>query len=61
MSKNVYCGAGKTPKGKTNGSVEQCIDNRQIRMYGLIEVDKQKLHIYKNYRYIYYVEHMNYI
>ena len=42
MSKNVYCGAGKTPKGKTDGTFEQCFKKGQIRMYGLNELTTQQ-------------------
>lgn len=42
MSK-IYCGIGKVPKGMKIGSVKQCIDKGQIRMYGLKKVEAKLL------------------
>jgi hypothetical protein len=40
MSK-IYCGAGKIPKNKEKGSMKECAQSRQIRLYGLYKVDPQ--------------------
>ena len=37
---NVYCGTKKPPKGKKLGTVEECTENKQIRLYGLNEIKK---------------------
>ncbi len=34
-----YCGAKTTPKGKHNGSRQECTDANQIRRYGLKKID----------------------
>ena len=43
-TKNIYCGAGKTPKGKTDGTFQECYDKNQIRKYGVKQVDEKKIH-----------------
>jgi len=40
MSK-VYCGVGKIPKNHRKGSMKECAERGQIRMYGLYKVDPQ--------------------
>lgn len=34
-----YCGIGKVPKGWHRGSMKECIENNQVRYYGLYKVD----------------------
>jgi len=47
MSKKIYCGIGKTPKGYRLGSMVECLENRKVNLYGLYKIDskliKQKL------------------
>jgi len=47
MSKKIYCGIGKTPKGYKLGSMVECLENRKVNLYGLYKIDskliKQKL------------------
>ena len=40
MSK-VYCGVGKIPKNHRKGSMKECAERGQIRLYGLYKVDSQ--------------------
>jgi len=35
----VYCGPGKIPKGKKLGTAKQCIQNKQLRYWGVKKVD----------------------
>jgi hypothetical protein len=42
MSK-IYCGAGKIPKNKEKGTMKQCAERNQIRLFGLYKVDPQLL------------------
>ena len=39
-STNPYCGVGKVPFGRILGTVGQCIDQGQVRDYGLNEIPK---------------------
>ena len=47
MSKKIYCGIGKTPKGYRLGSMVECLDKGKVNLYGLHKIDskliKQKL------------------
>jgi hypothetical protein len=43
MVKKPYCGIGKMGKDRIRGNMKECIDNRQIRMYGLKTVDTKIL------------------
>jgi hypothetical protein len=47
MSKKIYCGIGKTPKGYRLGSMIECLENQKVNLYGLYKIDskliKQKL------------------
>ena len=47
MSKKIYCGIGKTPKGHRLGSMVECLENKKVNLYGLYKIDskliKQKL------------------
>jgi hypothetical protein len=47
MSKKIYCGIGKTPKGYRLGSMVECLEKQKVNLYGLYKIDskliKQKL------------------
>lgn len=47
MSKKIYCGIGKVPKGYRLGSMVECLDKGKVNLYGLHKIDskliKQKL------------------
>ena len=43
MSDDIYCGAGKVPKGKRKGTLEECIEKNQIRLYGLIQTSDREI------------------
>ena len=47
MSKKIYCGIGKTPKGYRLGTMVECLENQKVNLYGLYKIDskliKQKL------------------
>lgn len=40
---NYYCGIGPVPKGKVRAPVEYCIQNNQVRYYGLVAIDPELL------------------
>jgi hypothetical protein len=40
MSK-VYCGVGKIPKNHRKGTMKECAERGQIRLYGLYKVDSR--------------------
>jgi len=39
----IYCGVGKVPKKSRLGTMKECASQKQIRLYGLIKVDKKVL------------------
>lgn len=41
--KKSYCGIGKIPKDQVRGTPEYCVQNNQIRYYGLHKIDKDLL------------------
>jgi len=43
MSNNIYCGADKTPKNKTKGTLEQCVAKGQVRRYGLKKTTREEI------------------
>ena len=47
MSKKIYCGIRKAPKGYRLGSMVECLENQKVNLYGLYKIDskliKQKL------------------
>jgi len=47
MSKKIYCGISKTPKGYRLGSMVECLEKGKVNLYGLYKIDskliKQKL------------------
>ena len=38
-----FCGTGKTPKGKTVGTMKGCAEIGQVRRYGVVKIDKRTL------------------
>ena len=38
---NIYCGIGKIPKNSKKGTMKECAEKGQIRLYGLYKVDPQ--------------------
>ncbi len=40
---SIYCGVGKVRKNARLGTMKDCADKRQIRLYGLIKADKKIL------------------
>jgi hypothetical protein len=36
-----YCGIDKLRKGQKEGNIKECVDQKQIRLYGLNQVDKK--------------------
>ena len=44
MSTNkIYCGTKDAPKGKRKGTMSQCVNKNQVRLYGLKVVDPKLL------------------
>lgn len=43
MGDKMYCGIGDVPKGKVRASPEYCIQNNQVRYYGLVAIDPELL------------------
>jgi hypothetical protein len=35
----IFCGIGKIPKGARRGSMKECIEKGQVRLYGLKKID----------------------
>ena len=42
MSK-IYCGVDAVPKGYKKGSMKECVEKGQIRLYGLYKIDPKLL------------------
>ena len=42
MSK-VFCGVGNIPKGHKKGSMKECVEKGQVRLYGLYKIDPKLL------------------
>jgi hypothetical protein len=40
MSK-AYCGIGKIPKTQKKGTMKECAEKKQVRLYGLYKIDPQ--------------------
>lgn len=40
MAKKVYCGVGKTPKKSKKGTMKECAEAGQIRLFGKYKVDE---------------------
>ena len=41
MSKKIYCGIGKTPKGYRLGSMVECLEKQKVNLYGLYKIDSK--------------------
>lgn len=41
--KEIYCGVGDVPKGHKAGTMKECAEKGQIRMYGLHKIDPKTL------------------
>lgn len=39
----IYCGAGKLPKNHRFGTLPECVEKKQIRLYGIRKVDRTSL------------------
>lgn len=39
----IYCGCGKMPKGYKRGSMSQCVEMGQVRLYGLYKINPKLL------------------
>ena len=39
----AYCGIGKPTKKQRNGTVKECVEKGQVRMYGIKKIDKSIL------------------
>jgi len=49
MSKNkTYCGVGPVPKGKSRGSMKECVELGQVRYFGVKKVDPKLLETLEN-------------
>lgn len=40
---NYYCGMGPVPKGKVRAPPEYCLQNNQVRYYGIVAIDPELL------------------
>ena len=39
MCANKYCGMGPVPKGRTRGTPKHCLENNQVRYYGIEKIN----------------------
>ena len=39
----IYCGCGKIPKGYKKGSMSECVEMGQVRLYGLYKINPKLL------------------
>jgi hypothetical protein len=39
MEEKIYCGSGPLPKGHRYGSMQECLDKGQVKLWGLKKVD----------------------
>jgi hypothetical protein len=44
---DIYCGIGKPPKGKQLGTMRQCAEHGQVRLYGIKKIDPKTLDLVK--------------
>jgi hypothetical protein len=42
-SKTIYCGSNALPKKKRYGTVKECAELKQVRLYGIRKIDKKTL------------------
>jgi len=43
ISGKIYCGAKNPPKGTRRGTQKECVDNQQVRFYGIEKIDPEML------------------
>ena len=43
MSEPIFCGIGKCPKGKKVGTMKECAEANQVRLYGINKIDSRVL------------------
>jgi hypothetical protein len=43
MSDDIFCGAGKVPKNKRRGTMQECIEKNQFRYWGIKKIDSRVL------------------
>jgi hypothetical protein len=41
MSKKIYCGIGKVPKGYRLGSMVECLEKNKVNLYGIYKIDSK--------------------
>jgi hypothetical protein len=39
----IYCGADKLKKNQRKGTIKECVEKKQIRLYGLKKVDEKMI------------------
>ena len=44
---DIYCGVGKIPKGNRIGTMQECAEKKQVRMYGIKKIDPKTLDLLK--------------
>jgi hypothetical protein len=44
---DIYCGIGKPPANKKLGTMRQCAEHGQVRLYGLKKIDPKTLEMIK--------------
>lgn len=42
---NIYCGIKNVPKGKKLGTLQQCLNNQQVRYYGIKKIKPADLNL----------------
>ncbi len=40
---DVYCGIGPTPRGEKIGTQKECLENKQVRLYGKIQISQKMI------------------
>lgn len=40
---DIYCSVGNVPKNKRRGNMKECVENKQIRFYGIKKIDAKLL------------------
>lgn len=45
--KNVYCGCGKLPAGKSIGTKKECVKANQVKLYGVEKISKEEIEKYQ--------------
>lgn len=47
MEEKIYCGSGPLPKGHRYGSMQECLDKGQVKLWGLKKVDPRIMEVSK--------------